>query len=130
MEDTQHDIGGRPLSAILDDLHKPPAKRHLETKKKGGAEISFMPWHRICDYLDYYAPGWEWEIETDIGHDRLFVVGRLTIYGSDRHMTMAATGTERLDTDSFGDPSSNAEAMALRRAAAKFGFCRHLWDKR
>lgn len=130
MENTSHDIGGRKLADILEDLRKKPAKRHLATKTVQGTTITYMPWYRICDYLDYYAPGWDWKITTDIGHDRLFVVGELTVYGSDRHVTMAATGTERLDKDSFGDPSSNAEAMALRRAAAKIGFCRHLWDKR
>ncbi|WLT40311.1 hypothetical protein NON20_24525 (plasmid) [Synechocystis sp. B12] len=36
-------------------------------------------------------------------------------------MTRQATGTEDIDCNSYGDPSSNAEAMALRRCCAKFG---------
>jgi hypothetical protein len=29
----------------------------------------------------------------------------------------------------YGDPSSNAESMAFRRAAARFGLCLNLYDK-
>ncbi|MEO0759702.1 MAG: hypothetical protein AAFV85_27410 [Cyanobacteria bacterium J06634_6] len=49
-----------------------------------------------------------------------------------------ATGTEalkRLSDDgsavelAYGDPSSNAESMAFRRAAARFGLGLYLYDK-
>jgi hypothetical protein len=54
---------------------------------------------------------------------------------------MAATGTELLEREvwnkekqvmelkelAYGDPSSNSESMALRRAAAKFGLARYLY---
>jgi hypothetical protein len=40
-----------------------------------------------------------------------------------------ATGQEEGDCGSYGDPSSNAESMALRRAAAKFGLALYLYDK-
>jgi hypothetical protein len=40
-----------------------------------------------------------------------------------------ASGYEFLNCDSYGDTSSNAEAMALKRAAAKFGVGIGLYDK-
>jgi hypothetical protein len=40
-----------------------------------------------------------------------------------------ATGIEDEETSSFGDTSSNAESMVLRRAAAKFGLGLYLYDK-
>jgi hypothetical protein len=40
-----------------------------------------------------------------------------------------ATGQEEEETTSYGDSSSNAESMALRRAAAKFGLGLYLYDK-
>lgn len=119
----------RKLADILADLKKPPARKHLSTKKQGGSSITFMSWYYICDYLDLYAPGWEWEVEVTVGHERIFAVGHLTLHGSDGAITRHATGTEKLDKDGWGDPSSNAEAMCLRRAACKFGFCRDLWKR-
>jgi hypothetical protein len=44
-----------------------------------------------------------------------------------------ATGTEEEPDDDqqmYGDPSSNAESMALRRAAAKFGLGLYLYNKK
>jgi mRNA interferase HigB len=38
-----------------------------------------------------------------------------------------ATGYEPLNVKGYGDPTSNAESMALRRAAAKFGLCLYLY---
>lgn len=59
------------------------------------------------------------------------------------HSQREATGTEELKeltTDkttgetitrelAYGDPSSNAESMAFRRAAARFGLGLYLYDK-
>ena len=56
-----------------------------------------------------------------VGGDRFYVVGRLTFTCSDGVFYQEATGTERLDCSNYGDPSSNAEAMAFRRCASKFG---------
>lgn len=48
---------------------------------------------------------------------------------ADGSFSREATGCELLDCGSYGDPVSNAEAMAFRRAAAKFGLGRSLYDK-
>lgn len=72
---------------------------------------------------------WEWKIRTIYAGNRFVVEGSLTIYGSDGNLTREATGTELSDVDSYGDPTSNAEAMALRRCCAKFGVGLDLWEK-
>jgi hypothetical protein len=40
-----------------------------------------------------------------------------------------ATGYEPLPVKGYGDPTSTAESMALRRAAAKIGLCLYLYGK-
>ncbi len=156
----------RPIREILADFAKPLPAAYLETRKQGGAELTYVPWHKACILLDRVAPGWEWEIRqmTTTG-DRLFLVGRLTIHAADGTFYREATGTELLKEDkqvwidhpdgrkndkgkvmqiplkdeigrivtesremSYGDPSSNSESMAFRRAAAKFGLALYLYD--
>jgi hypothetical protein len=104
-------------------------QKPVYSKKSKTGTVDYIPWYAICDILDQLAPGWEWEVSCDYHGERTVVVGRLTIHGSDRSLTRSATGNETNDCGSYGDPCSNAEAMALRRAAAKFGIGRYLWAK-
>ncbi len=120
----------RPLAAILEDLKKPPAAKHLRTKKKGNADLTFCPWYFVIQYLDLYAPGWCYEIRsvTEIKGQVILTV-RITIRTSDYgEVWREASGIEDDEGISFGDSSSNAESMALRRAASKLGFCLYLYD--
>ena len=109
---------------------------------KGNA--MYLPWYTVNKILDKYAPGWTWEIkETLISRDRLFMVGRLTIPTSEGNVYREATGTEELKRQAYdkkigryaekeiayGDPSSNAESMAFRRCAARFGLGLYLYEK-
>lgn len=55
--------------------------------------------------------------------------GRLTIRAAEGEFFMEATGVEDLDSNCFGDPVYSAEASALRRAMAKFGYGLDLWRK-
>jgi hypothetical protein len=123
----------KTIDEILKSFNN-PFTEYLEQKpvySKGSksGNVDFIPWHYLCDILDTHAPGWEWDITCDYHGDRTVVTGRLTIHGSDRSLTRAATGNETNDCGSYGDPVSNAEAMALRRACAKFGIARYLWAK-
>jgi len=43
--------------------------------------------------------------------------------------TKPATGTEDEKLKGYGDPSSNAKAMVLKRAAAKFGLGLYLYSR-
>ena len=121
----------RPLAEIMADLSKPIAPQHLRTKRKGGIEIVFIPWYYAVKYLDYYAPGWSSEIRSVTGFgERLILTVRLTIPCAEGLIYREASGTEEEPEEGekmYGDPSSNAESMALRRAAAKFGLGLYLY---
>ncbi len=120
------------LTEILERLRQPVPPELISYKVIKGKRIDFISWVILADLLDERAgiDGWSWKIKEvrQIGN-RLTMVGCLTIYGEDRSLTMMATGSEDLDCSSYGDPSSNAEAMSLRRSASKMGLARDLWKK-
>lgn len=145
--------GDWSLSQIQSALSRPLPRSALATRKQGGKTLTYIPWHTANRILDKYAPGWSWEIRTlQLSRERLFLVGRLTLPTADGPIFREATGTELLkdqrvikDRDgnpirdeedrpitesvelAYGDPTSNAESMAFRRAAAKFGLGLYLY---
>jgi hypothetical protein len=54
---------------------------------------------------------------------------QIDIEHQDGAISRQGTGIEALDTSSYGDAQSNAESMAFRRAAARFGLGLHLYDE-
>jgi hypothetical protein len=120
----------RSINAIIEDLSKPIAGRHLKTRTQGGKQISYIEWHTAVRYLDHYAPGWSFEIRNvTTTTERFVVTARITIPSLEGAVWREATGTEDEELKGYGDPSSNAEAMALKRAAAKFGLGLYLYQK-
>jgi len=120
----------RPLAAIIADLSKPIAARHLKQKTKGGKAMDFIPWYHAVKYLDLYAPGWSYEIRsiTPLGN-QVAVVARITVPCTEGFVHREATGIEDEEVKGYGDATSNAESMALRRAASKFGLGLYLYNK-
>jgi hypothetical protein len=120
----------RPLGDIIADLSKPIAPEDLESRKQGGTTLFYISWHRALKYLDRYAPGWSYEVK-DIYHlaGRVALVVRISIPCAEGIVYREATGQEDEEKAGYGDPTSNAESMALRRAAAKFGLGLYLYDK-
>ena len=128
----------RPIADILADFKQPLAesiiskkpifKRYNGELKKVG-EVDYVHWYDLVDGLDRICPGWEWAIRTQFLPDRCVIEGRLTIKAKDGEFTREATGVEPLDSDGYGDPVYSAEASALRRAMAKFGYGLDLWRK-
>lgn len=117
------------LSEIVNVLSKPIPAAILEEKRLGGKVIKYLPWYKAAEILNKVCV-WEWEIKSVTFQDsQLFMVGRLTIRADDGTVFREATGTSSLSETGYGDPSSNAESMAFRRAAAKFGLALHLYDK-
>jgi hypothetical protein len=125
------------LSEILLRLSQPVPRQFIKQKKtwekgKSSGQVDYIPWFNCTDLLDDRCGlgGWSWEIKSvQQIENNLVIVGSLTIHGEDRSITREATGIEEVQTSSFGDPSSNAEAMCLRRACSKFGLGRDLWRK-
>lgn len=146
------------LSQIIAALSRPLPRSILQQRKQGGATIDYLPWYEANRILDKYCPGWTWEVRQIVITDaRLFLMGRLTIPTAEGLVYREATGTELLKDEkevwigekpnrqllkdefdrpvtelkelAYGDPSSNAESMAFRRAAARFGLGLYLYDK-
>ena len=134
----------RPITEILADLSKPIPGRYLAQRKQGEATLTYLPWYTCCKLLDRCAPGWDYSV-TNIHTttDRIFITVRLTLRAAEGDFNREATGTELLKEEYFdkqsqtlkirelayGDASSNAESMALRRAASKFGLALSLYLK-
>jgi hypothetical protein len=119
----------RPILEILADLQKPIPKRFIKSKTLKGQRIDFVSWYSYVRLLEFYAPGFAWEVRTHYNSDRTVIEGRLILRAAEGNFFREATGTEDNEIDSWGDPSSNAEAMALRRCCDKFGLGLHLWEK-
>ena len=132
------------IAEINQVLSRPLPRRILETKSLKGNSITYISWKYIPPILDKYCRGWCWEIRSvHTTDDRIFLVGRLTVPTADGLVYREATGTEclkEIKTDkltgetiereiAYGDPSSNAESMAFRRACAKFGLGLYLYHK-
>lgn len=89
-------------------------------------EIEYVEWHVVADLLDKYAPGWSSSVD-EVKQLGQYVVVKvsITIGG----VTRSNTGVDLLeDNHSYGDPISNAVAMAFKRAAAMFGVGRDLYQ--
>jgi len=125
----------RTLSDILADFEKPIEPKYISkkpvfSKREKSGEVDYVAWPAMCRLLNQHTAGyWEWKVRTQFMGDRTVIEGSLTIHGSDGSLTRESTGNEGSDVDGYGDPSSNAEAMALRRCCAKFGLGLSLWEK-
>ncbi len=118
------------LKQIQTALSRPLPQALLATKKMGGRDIQYIPWYQVNRILDKYCPGWTWQIvRMELTGKQLFMVGELAVLTRDGLVVRSASGCEDLDCSSYGDPSSNAESMAFRRCAAKFGLGLYLYDK-
>ncbi|WP_103019374.1 DUF1071 domain-containing protein [Salinibacter altiplanensis] len=135
----QSDSTRRPLQSILEDMRQPIRERHLETKRKGGDQLTYCPWHRVARYVEHHTNGhWSKDVEITTTERRIFVTCTVTIEAEGGSVSRSATGTEKLykvDAETgevteipYGDPSSNAESMAFRRACAQFGLGLGLYE--
>ena len=121
--------GLRSIKDIIKDLSKPVAKRHLGKRKQGGKEIPFISWDTAVRYMDYLAGVWNYQImRVDNIAGKVILTVRVSILSKEGWMFREATGQEDESVESYGDSSSNAESMALRRACAKFGLGLYLYD--
>jgi len=126
----------RTLDEIIRYLSLPIEPKFLQTKTKGGTKLTFISWHGAVQLLDEYAPGWSSEVTYLTQNDK-YVILKVSITivhaanedGGVATTTREATGLEEWECSSYGDPSSNAESMAFRRAASKFGLALYLYDK-
>jgi hypothetical protein len=116
--------GPRPLAAILEDLRRPIHPNYLKTKRKGGADITFIEWHTAIRILERYALGFHYRTRTSLSLDGQHVTcdAEIGIPSSDYGITWrGSSGSDEEEDKAYGDASDRAESQALRRAASKFG---------
>jgi hypothetical protein len=112
----------RPISDIIKDLSREIRPEMLETRKQGGASLTYIPWHQATRLLDAYAPGWSYEIlretvaegKTKKGEltKTLAMTVRLTIPAKDGTVSREATGIEELfGADGYGLTANHAASM-------------------
>lgn len=120
----------RPIGEIIADLSKPLDPKHLKTRTQGKAELTYIEWHTAVKYLDLFAPGWNYHVPSvQLVGNLVTVVASISIPCAEGSVTREATGCEESDAKGYGDALSNSEAMALKRAASKFGLGLYLYDK-
>src|SRR5439155_934588 len=102
----------------------PPAL--VKTRKQGGTELSYLEWSSVADLLDIHAPGWDYEIK-EVKQVGEWVVATVAIIIDG--VRRENTGVEKIDSNGYGDPISNAVAMAFKRCAAVFGVGRDLYQE-
>jgi hypothetical protein len=121
----------KSITIIIGELSKEIPARLLSKKKVSNQDIYFLSWYNAVKFLDLYAPGWSYEVRNVVGiGGKLVVIARISIPCAEGIVYREATGQEDEEVSSWGDSSSNAESMALRRAAAKFGLGLYLYDKK
>lgn len=133
--------------------------RFEKTKEQGGATLTFIPWYEEVRLLGHYTNHhWDYEVviietvqqdvdlpvleyseqkhkkvptgERIVKRDTwIRVKVRLTIHAIEGTFHYDGTGFESMDKNSYGDPQSTAESMALRRAATKTGLGLYLYQK-
>jgi hypothetical protein len=80
--------------------------------------------------LDLFAPGWSYHVKSvALVGNLVTVVASISIPCAEGVVTREATGCEEVDAKGYGDAVSNAEAMALKRAAGKYGLGLYLYQK-
>jgi hypothetical protein len=93
----------RSVLEILADFQRPIPRRFIKAKVLKGQRIEFVSWYSYIRLLEYYAPGFSWQVRTHASGDRTVIEGRLVIRAAEGNFVREATGTEDNEIDSWGD---------------------------
>ena len=52
----------RSIQAVIADLKKPVAAKHLSQRKQGGQSLAYIAWYNAVKYLDHFAAGWSYNV--------------------------------------------------------------------
>ncbi|KAG8654417.1 DNA repair RAD52-like protein 1, mitochondrial [Manihot esculenta] len=122
----------RPLLEILKELNKRVPDSLVKERREGDFSVKYIPWHIVNRIMNLHAPEWSGEVRNitySADGKSVSVVYRVTLYGTDAEIYRESTGTASMDDAGFGDPVQKAEAMAFRRACARFGLGLHLYHE-
>ncbi|XP_071724616.1 DNA repair RAD52-like protein 1, mitochondrial [Rutidosis leptorrhynchoides] len=122
----------RPISQILQELNKKVPDKLVATRVEDGFTMKYIPWHIVNRIMNLHAPEWSGEVRNitySADGKCVSVVYRVTLYGTDAEIYRESTGTANVDEQGYGDAVQKAEAMAFRRACARFGLGLHLYHE-
>ncbi|XP_004290273.1 PREDICTED: uncharacterized protein LOC101314142 [Fragaria vesca subsp. vesca] len=122
----------RPLSEILKQINKKVPDTLVKSRHENGFTSKYIPWHIVNRIMNLHAPEWSGEVRSitySADAKSVSVVYRVTLYGTDAEIFRESIGTASVDDTSYGDPVQKAEAMAFRRACARFGLGLHLYHE-
>lgn len=124
----------KSIEQIIEELSQPIPPEFLYTRKQGNTELTYISWHGAVRLLDMYAPGWSGQVVNILETPNYcYVTYRISIPTDNGVVHRDATGSESITNHlagkGYGDPSSNAESMAFRRAASKYGLGLYLYSK-
>ncbi|RAL43016.1 hypothetical protein DM860_009798 [Cuscuta australis] len=123
----------RTLSYILKELNKKVPESLIKVRTEAdGFPIKYIPWHIVNRIMNLHAPEWSGEVRSitySADGKSVSVVYRVTIYGTDAEIYRESTGTASIGDPGYGDAVQKAEAMAFRRACARFGLGLHLYHE-
>ncbi|KAL8154405.1 hypothetical protein V2J09_012165 [Rumex salicifolius] len=122
----------RPLSEILKQLNKRVPDGLVRVRTEDGFSMKYVPWHVVNRIMNLHAPEWSGDVRSitySADGNSVSVVYRVTIYGTDAEIYRESTGTASVNDRGYGDPVQKAEAMAFRRACARFGLGLHLYHE-
>ncbi|GMY07984.1 DNA repair RAD52-like protein 1, mitochondrial [Fagus crenata] len=122
----------RPLSEILKELNKRVPDSLVKVRSEHDFSIKYIPWHVVNRIMNLHAPEWSGEVRSitySADAKSVSVVYRVTLYGTDAEIFRESTGSASVDDTGYGDPVQKAEAMAFRRACARFGLGLHLYHE-
>lgn len=109
---------------------EPVPEQMVHIKEKGGREIPFMNITDVVDILDERAGIWRNFVKNEIQiGDQFIITVCIEVLAREGWIAREDVGNEEINLNSYGDTSSNAFAMAFKRAAAKHGVGRELWRK-
>ncbi|XP_027091654.1 DNA repair RAD52-like protein 1, mitochondrial [Coffea arabica] len=123
----------RPLSEILKELNKKVPDSLISARTEpNGFSVKYIPWHIVNRILNLHAPEWSGEVRSitySADGKSVSVIYRVTLYGTDAEIYRESTGTASVGEPGYGDAVQKAEAMAFRRACARFGLGLHLYHE-
>ena len=127
------------LNELLRRLREPLPANKIKVKNtgEGGYQAEYVNVTDLKDLIDDRIGAGNWQSflrEMQVIHDnglgQLIVIVEVKITGDDdKACTHIGNGWEVLEGVKYGDPCSNAYAMAMRRALESFGLGRELWRK-
>lgn len=120
------------IAALSKAVQREHVKQKEAKSKKTGyvTKIDFIEWHTAVRLLNEICPDWNGRVTQIVSEaGRVAVVYEISIPCTDAVVVRQAIGNEDDDMEGYGDPFSNAEAMAFKRAAAKFGVGLDLYRK-